>query len=120
MEQLNCFLCNHLQSGGFPEDVYHLQGYHGLTITRGIDSTGYACAKNNCLRSFVHFYNLPGISNLRRPLGKRIDLVLDKDSCTYIPKNATESFQYVPIIEVLKLVLSNRDVAMNNYRRMVN
>lgn len=41
------------------------------------------------------------------PLGKREDTSLDKENCTYLPTMVTDTFQYVPIIDVLKLVLSN-------------
>lgn len=44
------------------------------------------------------------------PLGYRIDNVLDRDSGTYIPKMIMETCQYVPIIDSLKLILSNKDV----------
>ena len=43
-------------------------------------------------------------------LGYRMDTVLDKKTCTYVPKRVIESFQYVPIIDVLKLVLSSKEV----------
>ena len=44
------------------------------------------------------------------PLGQRIDNVLDSETGTYVPKVGKETFQYVPIIDVLSLVLSNDDV----------
>ena len=42
------------------------------------------------------------------PLGRRIDYVLDKKSCSQVPKLVLETCQYVPIIKSLKLVLSNK------------
>lgn len=50
------------------------------------------------------------------PLGDRIDQVLNKKTCRYEPKEIIETLQYVPIIEVLKIVLSNRKIreAINN------
>lgn len=41
------------------------------------------------------------------PLGYRTDNVLDKLSGTHRPKMVMETFQYVPVIETLELVLSN-------------
>lgn len=53
------------------------------------------------------------------PLGYRTDLRLDGKSCTYVPKQVMESFQYVSIIEVLKMVLKSSDVreAINNEKQ---
>ena len=37
----------------------------------------------------------------------RVDSTLDSETCTYIPSMVMETFQYVPVIKVLSLVLSN-------------
>ena len=37
-----------------------------------------------------------------------MDNVLDKQNCTYVPKMAMKTFEYVAIIEVLTLILSNK------------
>lgn len=44
------------------------------------------------------------------PLGHREDTGLDKESGTFIPKLVPETFQYVPIIKVLSLILQNDEV----------
>nr|XP_012218876.1 PREDICTED: uncharacterized protein LOC105670111 [Linepithema humile] len=43
-------------------------------------------------------------------LGYRLDSKLDSKTATYIPKMIMETCQYIPIIDSLKLVLSNEDV----------
>lgn len=56
------------------------------------------------------------IDSIEIPLGYRFDTRLDRQSCTYIPKMVLDTCQYVPIIEVLTMVLSNRavlDAVMN-------
>lgn len=50
------------------------------------------------------------ISPLEVPLGYRMDQILDRKSGTYKPKKVMETYQYVPIISVLKLVTSNPGV----------
>ncbi|KAJ8664690.1 hypothetical protein QAD02_006352 [Eretmocerus hayati] len=40
-------------------------------------------------------------------LGYNEDLVLDKGTCTYEPKMVLEKFQYVKVVDVLTMVLSN-------------
>ena len=50
------------------------------------------------------------IQPIEIPLGRRIDTVLDSKTLTYVPTTVIEKYQYVPIIEVLKLVLSNVEV----------
>ncbi|XP_011869186.1 PREDICTED: uncharacterized protein LOC105562737 [Vollenhovia emeryi] len=44
------------------------------------------------------------------PLGYRMDMVMDNETCSFKPKSVLESCQYVPIIKVLKLLLSNKDI----------
>lgn len=44
------------------------------------------------------------------PLGLRIDTRKDRNSCNYEPENVKESFQYVPVIKVLELVLCNKEI----------
>lgn len=43
-------------------------------------------------------------------LGNRIDIMFNRSTLAYEPKVVQESIQYVPIISVLRLVLSNEDV----------
>lgn len=50
------------------------------------------------------------IEPVQIPLHHRQDTSLDRVSCCYLPSLVYESFQYVPIIEVLNLVLSNKEV----------
>lgn len=44
------------------------------------------------------------------PLGDRIDNVLNKESDTTIPRLVKETYQYVPVIEVLTLILRNPEI----------
>ncbi|CAD6219684.1 GSCOCG00012934001-RA-CDS [Cotesia congregata] len=44
------------------------------------------------------------------PLGYRIDQKLDRSSGTYSPDLVMETYQYVPVIDTLKLVISNPDI----------
>lgn len=43
-------------------------------------------------------------------LGTRVDLRHDKKNETYVPKLINETCQYIPLLEVIKLVLSNAEV----------
>lgn len=43
-------------------------------------------------------------------LGYRVAMALNKATCSYTPKMAIETFQYVSIIDVLKMVLLKSDV----------
>ncbi|KAJ8668472.1 hypothetical protein QAD02_010135 [Eretmocerus hayati] len=54
------------------------------------------------LRENFNFIESEGV-----PLGYREDLVLDRETCTYEPKMVLEKFQYVNVIDVLTMVLSN-------------
>lgn len=44
------------------------------------------------------------------PLGKRLDNVLDKKTCSYAPVQVKENFQYVSVVKVLTFILSNKDI----------
>ncbi|XP_065204550.1 uncharacterized protein LOC135834551 [Planococcus citri] len=44
------------------------------------------------------------------PLGQRIDQVLDRKSQEYVPRAVYETFQYVSVIEVLKVVMANQEI----------
>lgn len=52
------------------------------------------------------------ISPTEIPLGYRLDMALDSETCSYVPKMVMETLQYVSIIEVLTMVLLNNDVRM--------
>ncbi|XP_065208206.1 uncharacterized protein LOC135840708 isoform X1 [Planococcus citri] len=44
------------------------------------------------------------------PLGTRIDQRLDRSSNEFLPKTINETFQYVPVVDVLKLVLQSQEI----------
>lgn len=44
------------------------------------------------------------------PLDYRDDVALDKKTCSYLPCLVLETYQYVPVIKVLRMVMSNKDV----------
>ncbi|XP_033225045.1 uncharacterized protein LOC117177988 [Belonocnema kinseyi] len=50
------------------------------------------------------------IGSTEMPLGKRRDQTLDRETGTHLHNEVFETFQYVPIIEILTLVLSNKHV----------
>ncbi len=49
--------------------------------------------------------NLMLVTPLEIALGTRVDQVVDRVTGEIVPKVVTETFQYIPILEVLKLVL---------------
>ena len=50
------------------------------------------------------------IDGIEVPLGNRVDNFLDAESITTAPTLVKESYQYVPIIQVLTLIMSNPEV----------
>ena len=66
------------------------------------------------IKAMIEYYGY--IEPQEIPLQERSDNRLEKETCTYIPSQVMDSFQYVPFIDVLKMVLSNTDVrqAINN------
>lgn len=50
------------------------------------------------------------IKPIKIPLGDRMDSALNKKTCAYEPKQIVETLQYIPVIEVLKMILSNQKV----------
>lgn len=57
------------------------------------------------LKSFSHY-----IEPVEVPLGYRMDSVLKRNSTVYKPKRVLETFQYVPVIPTLTLVLSSPEI----------
>ena len=50
------------------------------------------------------------IEPIEIPLDYRMDNTLNRETGTFMPKRVLDTCQYVPVIETLKLVLSNRHV----------
>ena len=54
------------------------------------------------------FYNY--VDPIEIPFDYREDHILDRESKTYVPTLIQETFQYVPIIDVLTLIMQNNEV----------
>ena len=63
---------------------------------------------NDHIRALQLHYNYIELQEI--PLGYIIDNVLERDGATYAPKTVLETFQYVSIIDILKLVISNKNI----------
>lgn len=55
---LSCFLCNQVVVGVLHELRNHFINHHGLTLTRGLNETGFICGQDDCRCSFKNFYSL--------------------------------------------------------------
>ena len=67
--------------------------------------------------------NLMLVPPLEITLGTRIDQVVDRATSEIVPKAVTESFQYIPILEVLKLFLKPMSKIVSktkNYARQIS
>jgi len=60
------------------------------------------------LKALKMYYTL--VDSVEIPLGDRCESVLNRQSGEYEPKLVIESFQYVPIIESLKVILSHSSI----------
>ncbi|KAJ8666195.1 hypothetical protein QAD02_007857 [Eretmocerus hayati] len=58
MERLSCLECKQLINEGVDGLSSHLKIRHGLTLDRGMGSTGFVCGQSRCLQNYEYFKNL--------------------------------------------------------------
>lgn len=101
--------------GALKHNMLHVFQTHGVdTNSADIQElcTKFSCFENPYLgietptQQFNYMvYNLMLVPPLEIALGTRIDQIVDRVTGQIVPKVVTETFQYIPIFEVLKLVL---------------
>lgn len=78
--------------------------FHNFKLNNIFDGLQSVDQQINVLKEYYNYVEAD-----EKPFGERKYIALERESGTYIPKFIVERFQYVPIIDILTLIMRNSD-----------